>query len=245
MVETPGPAAGSGSSSSPGSRGTSAAASRAPSPPTPTVGRVIGVDVVPAARRHRRRLVRARRHPQPGDRQGDRQGGRRHRRAHERHLDARQRRRPRHDEGAQRHRHDAAARRVPEGAERPAPRREVHDHRVRRQQPRPGDVHRGHGAAPGAALRLRQGRRRDRGLRARLRPPPPRRPGDHAALRQRHRPARRQPAHVVLPAAGHPDRARLRRPAAVPPRARPHRRAPATRSAPTCPAPSTSPATAS
>ena len=30
----------------------------------------------------------------------------------------------------------------------PAPRREVDDHGVRRQQPRPRDVHRGHGAAP-------------------------------------------------------------------------------------------------
>ena len=97
----------------------------------------------------------------------------------------------------------------------------------------------------GAALRLRQGRRRDRGLRARVRPPPSRRPGDHAALRQRDRPPRGQPAHVVLPAAGDPDRARLRRPAPVPARAGPHGRAASTPSAPTCPAPSTSPATAS
>ena len=40
-------------------------------------------------------------------------------------------------------------------------------------------------------------------------------------------PQRHQPADVVLPAAGHPDRARPRRPAAVPARARPARRAPA------------------
>ena len=76
------------------------------------------------------------------------------------------------------------------------------------------------------ALRLRQGRRRGRGLRPRLRPPPPRRRGHHAARRQR-RSARTstQPDHVVLPAAGDPDRARLRPAAAVPARGRPARRA--------------------
>ena len=95
-----------------------------------------------------------------------------------------------------------------------------------------------------AALRLRQGCRRDRGLRARLRPPPPRLPGHPAALRQRDRVARDQPAHVVLPAAGDPDGARLRRPPAVPARERPLRRAPPLGGQPTRPAPSTSPATA-
>ena len=64
-----------------------------------------------------------------------------------------------------------------------APGREVDDHGLRREQPRPGDVHRGHGAPPGAALGLRQGRRRDRGLRARLRPPAPRRPRDPCSVR--------------------------------------------------------------
>ena len=101
----------------------------------------------PAAGRHRRRLLRPRRHPQPGHRQGHRQGGRRHRRPHERDLDPRQRRGPQHDEGAQRHRHDAAAGGLPEGARAAAPRGEVDDDGLRRQQPRPGDVHRGHGAA--------------------------------------------------------------------------------------------------
>ena len=53
-------------------------------------------------------------------------------------------RRPHVDEGAQRHRHDAAARRVPEGARPAAPRGEVDVDGLRREQPRPGDVHRGH-----------------------------------------------------------------------------------------------------
>ena len=40
---------------------------------------------------------------------------------------------------------------------------------------RPRDVHRGHGSQAPALLGLRQGRLRDRGLRPRVRPPPPRR----------------------------------------------------------------------
>ncbi len=44
-----------------------------------------------------------------------------------------------------------------------------------------------------------------RGLRA----PTQRLPGHDVALRQRHRPARREPADFLLPAAGDPDRARL------------------------------------
>ena len=76
---------------------------------------------------------------------------------------------------------------------------------------------------------LRQGRRRGRGLRARVRPAPSRRPGHHAPGRQRDRPPRGEPDHLVLPAAGHPDRARLRPAAAVPPRAGPDRRAAARR----------------
>ena len=53
-----------------------------------------------------------------------------------------------------------------------------------------------------------------------------------------------QPDDVLLPAAGRPDRARLRPPAAVPARDRPAARRSPTRSTPRCPAPSTSPATA-
>ena len=44
----------------------------------------------------------------------------------------------------------AACQKAPSAA---APGREVDDHGVRRQQPRPGDVHRGHGAAPRARAR--------------------------------------------------------------------------------------------
>ena len=61
-----------------------------------------------------------------------------------------------------------------------------------------------------APARLRQGRRGDRGLRARVRPPPARRPRRPAARRQRDRPARDQPDHVVLPAPGDPDGPRPR-----------------------------------
>ena len=63
--------------------------------------------------------------------------------------------------------------------------------------------------------RVRQGRRRDRGLRARLRPPPPGRLGHRAAVRQLHRPPHRHRAHPLLRAAGRADRARLRRPGAA------------------------------
>ena len=73
-------------------------------------------------------------------------------------------------------------------------------------------------------LRLRQGRLRDRGLRPRLRPPSAGRPGHDAAPGQRPRPARHQPHHVVLPAAGDPDGARLRPPDAVRARERPDAR---------------------
>ena len=50
----------------------------------PAVERVIGVDVVPPRDDLGSVALRARRHPQPGDRQGDRRPGRRHGRAHER-----------------------------------------------------------------------------------------------------------------------------------------------------------------
>ena len=93
---------------------------------------------------------------------------------------------------------------------------------------------------------LRQGRRRGRGLRPRLRPPAPRRPRHHAA-RAPTSSARDvvSPITSVLPAAGDPDGARLRRPAAVPARGRPAAPCCSTRCPSTAPAPSTSPATAS
>ena len=65
--------------------------------------------------------------------------------------------------------------------------------------PGPGAVHRGDGAAVAAPLRVREGRRRDRGLRARLRPPPPRRLGRRAPVHRRDRAGRGQPA-AALPA---------------------------------------------
>ena len=60
------------------------------------------------------------------------------------------RRRPGDDEGDQRHRHDAAARRLPEGAERAQAGGEVVDRGLRLVAARPGDVHRGHRAARAA-----------------------------------------------------------------------------------------------
>ena len=159
--------------------------------------------------------VRAGRHPQPAHLQGDRARLRRHRRARGRVLGPRVLRRARHDEGDERHRHDAAARRVPEGADGAAPGAEVDHGGVRIEPPRPGPVHRdGHPAEP-AHGRVREGRRRDRGLPAGVRPPPARRLGDGAALRQLHRPARRHGPHALLRAAGRPHRARLRRPRAA------------------------------
>ena len=71
--------------------------------------------------------------------------------------------------------------------------REVDDRGLRLVRPRPGAVHREHGAARAAALRLRQGLRRGRGLRPRVRPPPPRRRRHPAAVRQLHRPAASTP----------------------------------------------------
>jgi hypothetical protein len=57
---------------------------------------------------------------------------------------------------------------VPEGAERAQARREVDDVGLRVEPARPGAVHRGHRPRSAAQERLRQGRRRGRGLRARL-----------------------------------------------------------------------------
>ena len=164
---------------------------------------------------HGPRRVRARRHPQPADRQGHLAGVGRHRRPR---LARRQPRlvgRAHGDEGDERHRHDAAARRLPEGAERAAGRAEVHHRRLRLQLARPGPVRRGDDAEGLPVGRLRQGRRRDRGVPARVRPPPPRRLGHRAALRQLHRPAHRHRLHPLLRAAGRAHRAGLRRPRAA------------------------------
>ena len=88
----------------------------------------------------------------------------------------------------------------------------------------PGDVHRGHGAQAAAAVGVRQGLRRGRGLRARLLPPPPRRRGHHAAVRQLPRAGHQDPAVGLLRAAGGPDGPGLRPAAAVRARGRPARR---------------------
>ena len=120
----------------------------------------------PPARAHR---VRAGRHPQPADRQGHRGGVGRHRRAHEHQLHARRLRRAGADEGTQRHRHDAAAGRLPAGAVGAPVRAEVDQRRLRRLLARPRGVHRGDAGPRGALRRLRQGQPRHRGLRPRLR----------------------------------------------------------------------------
>ena len=100
---------------------------------------------------------------------------------------------------------------------------------LRRLQPRPGDVHRGHGRQAPARERLRQGRHRGRVLRPRLRPSPSRRRRHHAAVRQRDRPPDHLGDDRLLPDAGHPDRARVQPAAPVRPRGRRARRAPARR----------------
>ena len=154
----------------------------------PGIDRVIGVDVVPpphdiGGAEFVRADIR-----NPIIAQGHRPGRRRHRRAHERHRHPAVRRRPGLHEGDQRHRHDAAAGRLPEGAERAPAGREVLRRRLRLLAARPGDVHRGHGPQGAAAGRVRQGLRRGRGLRPRLLPAPARRRGLDAAVRQHHRP---------------------------------------------------------
>ena len=143
----------------------------------PAIDRVIGVDTVAAvpgrpgpARPDR---VRPGRHPQPADRQGDRAGPGRHRRARLGDRGPARRRRPGADEGTQRHRHHAAAGRLPEVRHGAPAGGQVHHRGLRRLPARPGDLHRGHAGPAVAAQRLRQGRGRGRGLRARLRPPPP------------------------------------------------------------------------
>ena len=136
----------------------------------------------------------------------------------------------------------AACQKAPAAAAR---RRQVLDHDVRRQQPGPRHVHRGHGRQAAADVRLRQGRPRDRGLRARVRPSPARRPTDHAPRRQRARPPRDQPDGRLLPAPGHPHRSRFRPAPSVPAREGPARRAAPCGPPPTSRAPSTWPGTAS
>ena len=89
-------------------------------------------------------------------------------------------------------------------------RREVLDDGLRRLAQGPGDVHRGHGAASALPRSgLRQGLRRGRGLRPRLRPPPPRRRGHRrCASPTASGPACRHAAVGLLRAAGGPDGAR-------------------------------------
>ena len=212
---------------------------------SPGVERVIGIDVVPPRGDLGRGRLRPRRHPQPRDRQGDRPRARRHRRAHQRRRHPGRGRWPHLDEGAQRHRDDAAPRGVPAGARRTQAGGQVERRGLRRLQPRPGHVHRGHERQAAGHERLRQGHHRGRVLHARLRPPPSRRRGHHAADRQRHRPADHLGDDRLLPAAGDPDRPRLQPAAAVRPRAGRPRRARARHRHATSPAPSTSPATAS
>ena len=131
----------------------------------------------------------------------------------------------------------AACQKAPSGA---AGRAEVHHRRLRLQLARPGPVRRGDDAEGLPVGRLRQGRRRDRGVPARVRPPPSRRLGHRPALRQPHRPAHRHRLHPLLRAAGRAHGARLRRPRAAPARGGRARRAGARDAASSCPARSTS-----
>ena len=190
----------------------------------PAIERVIGVDTVPPPREltagpHR---VRPRRHPQPAHRQGDR---------HRAQVDTvvhisvtatpLGRRRPRGDEGDQRHRHHAAARRLPEVAVGAAAGGQVDDRGLRLVLPRPGAVHRGawsRGRCPAPATRKDAVEVEGyvRGF-ARRRP-------DVAVAVLRFAnfigPRHRQPADALLLAAGGADRARLRPAAAAPARGR-------------------------
>ena len=238
------------SSSSPVSAGSSVARLAARLAADPAIERVLGVDTVPPPRdllrRHGPHRVRARRHPQPADRQGHRRR-RRSTPSCTRRIAA--------NPGASGGRTAmkemnvigtmqllAACQKAPTRA---AARAEV-DHRRLRRQPRATrplftEAMRPEGRPVG---RLRQGRRRDRGLRARLRPPPSRRRGHRAAVHQLHRPAHRHRAHPLLRAAGRADGARLRRPRAAAARGRRARGARARDEPASCPARSTSAATA-
>ena len=159
------------------------------------------------ARAHR---VRPRRHPQPADREGDRGRRRRHGRAPEHHRAAPRRRRPGVDEGDERHRHHAAARRLPEGGVGAAAGGEVDHGGLRLVLPRPGAVHRGDRAAGAAPLRYAKDAVEVEGY---VRGFARRRPDvavGRAPLHQLHRPADRQPAGALPAAAGGADGARLR-----------------------------------
>ena len=78
---------------------------------------------------------------------------------------------------------------------------QVDRRRLRCRRARPGGVHRGHGDQGAALQRLRQGQRRGRGLRARLRPAASRRRDHDAAVHQPDRTAGRHRADQVLRAA--------------------------------------------
>ena len=122
----------------------------------PSIERVIGVDTVPPPRElatlGRTEFVRADiRNPLIAKVIAHRGG--RHRRAPEHHRAAPRRRRPGVDEGDERHRHHAAARRLPEVGVGAAARGQVLHGGVRLVLPRPGAVHRGDRAAGAAPLR--------------------------------------------------------------------------------------------
>ena len=168
----------------------------------PSIERVLGVDTAPPPRDMLRRMGRAEfvradiRNPLIAKVISTRDG--RHRRPRVAVGQPRSVRGALDDEGDERHRHDAAARGLPEGAD--TVRRLVlkSTTAVYGASPRdPATVRRDHDAEGPPAGGLREGRRRDRGLPARLRPPPAGRLGHDAALRQPHRPAhrhRRSPA---------------------------------------------------
>ena len=112
----------------------------------------------------------------------------------------------------------AACQKAADGAQ---ARRQVVLDGLRRLAQGPGAVHRGHGAARAAALRLRQGLRRGRGLRPRVLPPPPRRRRHDAAVRELPRPQRPTPLlGRTSSCPSIPTRARLRPADAVRPRGR-------------------------
>ena len=109
----------------------------------PDISRVIGVDVVPPkADLGDAEFVRADiRNPVIGKVIAQRRG--RHRRAHGGDRHPARRRRPGDGEGDQRHRHHAAAGRLPEGADRAQAGGEVLHRRLRLRAAGPGGVHRG------------------------------------------------------------------------------------------------------
>ena len=124
--------------------------------------------------------------------------------------------RPLVDEGDQRHRHHAAAGRVPAGGDvRQAGGAEL-GLGVRRVAAGPGQVHRGPAAPGGPAHRVRQGLGGGRVLRPGAGPAPARRGGDHPAAGQPDGGRGGQQRHPLPVAARGAAGARLRCPAAVP-----------------------------